>query len=157
MQCLLEIGSDISIIDESTWKKIGRPKLLNTIKVARGVSGNKLKSTVEFNASVSFGGKTYNSKVYVVPRNNSCLFGIYWMVLFDWWDVHINSFCNKLDAKEKKKSWQIKEFLTDPKERIFSSIFWGFRLLHENRRFEIKKKNLYSNLKELYLFRLWRK
>ena len=40
---LLDIGSDISIIDELTWKKIGQPKLQNTKKIARGVSRNKLK------------------------------------------------------------------------------------------------------------------
>ena len=102
-QYLLDTGSDISIIDESTWKKIGRPKLLNTVKVARGVSGNKLKFKGEFNASVSFGGKkTYNSNVYVVPGNNSCLFSINWIVLFDLWEMPINSFSNKLDATEKR-------------------------------------------------------
>ena len=55
---LLDTGSY-----ESTRKKIDWLKLLNMVKVTRGVSGNKLKFKVEFKAGVSFGGKTYNSKV----------------------------------------------------------------------------------------------
>ena len=101
-------------------EKIGRQKLLNTVKVARDVSRNKLKLKSEFNGCVSFGGKTYNSKVYVVSRNNSGFFGINWIVLFGLSVMPINSFCNKLDTTEKKKSRQIEEFLTDQKTELFS-------------------------------------
>ena len=41
--CLLDTGNDISTIDETTWKKIGKPELQNTVKIARGILGNKLK------------------------------------------------------------------------------------------------------------------
>ena len=96
-------------------KKIGRQKLLNTVKVAWGVSGNKLKFRSEFNVSVSFGGKTYNSEIYVpgktynseiyvVPGNNPCLFSINWIELFDPWEMPINSLCNKSDATENKRN-----------------------------------------------------
>ena len=30
-----------------------------------------------------------------------CIFGINWIVLFDLWEMPINSFCNKLDTTEK--------------------------------------------------------
>ena len=46
--CLLDTGSDISTIDETTWKKIGKPELRNTGKIARGISGNKLKFKGDF-------------------------------------------------------------------------------------------------------------
>ena len=54
--CLLNIGSDISTIDETTWKKIGKPKLRNTSKIARGISGSKLKFKGEFDAKVTLDG-----------------------------------------------------------------------------------------------------
>ena len=122
-------------------EKIGRPKLLNMVKVTRGVSGNKLKFKGEFNASMSFVGKTYNSKVYVVPGNNSILFGINWIVLFHLWKMPINSFCNKSNATEKKKSRQIEEFLTDQKNEFHQVFSEGLGCYTKTEvRFEIKEK-----------------
>ena len=41
LRCLLDTGSEILIIDESTWGKISQQKLLNTVKVVWGESGNR--------------------------------------------------------------------------------------------------------------------
>ena len=59
-----------------------------------------------------FGGKKYNSKVYVIQGNNLSLIGINWIVLFDSWEMPINSIFTKLEATErkKKKSRQIENF-----------------------------------------------
>ena len=83
VKLLLDTGSDISIINEVTWKRIGCTKLEKTSKIAKGVSGKRLKFKGEFHCSVSLGSKTFSSKVSVVPGINSCLFGIDWIVLFD--------------------------------------------------------------------------
>ena len=48
VKLLLDRGSDISIIDEVTWKRIGCPKLEKTFKIAKGVSGKRLKLKGEF-------------------------------------------------------------------------------------------------------------
>ena len=48
----MDTGSDISTIDKTTWKKIGKPELWNTGKIARGISGSKLKFKGEFDAKV---------------------------------------------------------------------------------------------------------
>ena len=61
--CLLDTGSDISTIDETTWKKIGKPKLRNTSKIARGISGSKLKFKGEFDAKVTLDSKTHKTKI----------------------------------------------------------------------------------------------
>ena len=98
VKLLFDTNSDISIIDEVTWKRIGCPKLEKTSKIAKGVSGKRLKLKGEFNCSVSRGSKTFSSKVSVVPGLNSCLFGIDWIVLFDLWELPINSFCNCVSA-----------------------------------------------------------
>lgn len=123
VKLLLDTGSDISIIDEVTWKRIGCPKLEKTFKIAKGVSGKKLKFKGEFNCSVSLGSKTFSSKVSVVPGINCCLFGIDWIVLFDLWELPINSFCNSVSVSEKKNSKQNEDFLTVLKSefpRVFS-------------------------------------
>ena len=52
--CLLDTGSDISTIDKTTWKKLGKPE-------ARGISGSKLKYKGEFNAKVTLDGKTHET------------------------------------------------------------------------------------------------
>ena len=78
------------------WKK------KKTFKIAKGVSGKRLKFKGEFNCSVCLGSKTFSSKVSVVPGINSCLFGIDWIVLFDLWELTINSFCNSISVSEKK-------------------------------------------------------
>ena len=43
---------------------------------------------------------------------NSCFFGIDWIVLFDLWELPINSFCNRVSVSEKKNSKQNEDFLT---------------------------------------------
>ena len=73
------------------WKK--RLKLPKRFK-----SGKRLKFKGEFNCSVSLGSKTFSSKVSVVPGINSCIFEIDWIVLFDLWELPINSFCNCVSA-----------------------------------------------------------
>ena len=59
VKLLLDTGSDISIIDEVTWKRIGWPKLEKTSKIAKGVSGKRLKFKGEFTCSVSLGSKNF--------------------------------------------------------------------------------------------------
>ena len=61
--CLLDTGNDISIIDETTWKKIGKPELRNTGKIARGISGSKLKFKGKFDAKVTLDSKTHKTKI----------------------------------------------------------------------------------------------
>ena len=69
--CLLDIGSDISTIDETTWKKIGKPELRNTGKIARGILGSKLKFKGEFDAKVTLDGKMHKTKIYVKAGENA--------------------------------------------------------------------------------------
>ena len=50
--------SDVTLINEQTWKKIRRPMLLKMEKIARGITGNKLKFVGECYTNVTFMGKT---------------------------------------------------------------------------------------------------
>ena len=86
--------NDLSIISESTWKKIGKLKLIHYEKVASNVSSKKFQGEVICN--VSFGGKAVKVKIYIF-NNTSDLFGTDWITLFDLWDLPINSFCHKVN------------------------------------------------------------
>ncbi len=65
--------------------------------MARGVSGKKLM------CRISFPGKTLKSKVYVL-QNMSNLFGSEWIVLFELWQLPINSYCNRVNVSSKSKN-----------------------------------------------------
>ena len=54
----LDTGSNITIINEKTWKILGKPSLLTRGKVARGISGKKLNFLDEFTYNISYVGKT---------------------------------------------------------------------------------------------------
>ena len=79
---MLDTGSDISSIEETTWKKIGKPELRNTGKIASGISGSKPKFKGEFDAKVTLDGKTHKMKIYVIAGKNANSFGIDLIVLF---------------------------------------------------------------------------
>ena len=99
----LYTGSDISIVNEETWKKIGRPILNPTDKVARGISGKRLRFRGEFLCDVSFLGKTKKTEIYVL-QNSSNLMGTDLIMLFDLFELRINSFCNRIDVSSAGKN-----------------------------------------------------
>ena len=102
----LDTGSDISIINVETWKRIGCPTLEKSYKLARGVSGRRLNFHGEFNCNISFVGKTLKTKVYVL-QNSANLFGTDWIVLFNLWELPINSFCNKINVSNKNRVTEV--------------------------------------------------
>ena len=62
----------------------------------------------EFSCIVSFVEGTLKSKVYALP-GTSKLFGTDWLVLFDLWELPVNSFCKKQRKKSKKKQKNISD------------------------------------------------
>ena len=87
---------DITIINEKTWKNLGKPSLLTLRKVACDVSGRKLNFFDEFTCNISFMGKTKGAVVLVL-KNTMNLFVTDSIALFDLWDLHIYSFCNQVN------------------------------------------------------------
>ena len=53
-----------------------------------------------------------------IRGRNSNLFGIDWLILFNLWEISINTFCRKLDASEVTKSAQTEKFVNDLKSEI---------------------------------------
>ena len=54
------------------------------------------------------------SKVYVL-QNTSNLFGSDWIVLFDLWQLPINSYCNRVDFSSKSKNKEAEKLVEDLK------------------------------------------
>ena len=120
--CLLDTGSDISTIDKTTWKKLGKPELRNTSKIVRGISGSKLKFKREFDAKVTLDGEMHKMKIYVEAGKNANLFGTDLIVLFDLWEKPINVFCWQLNALSMGKSKQTENFVNKLKSE-FNKVF----------------------------------
>ena len=116
-----DTGSDIFIIDTEPWIEIGRPLLKKAEKVSRGISGRKLHFQGEFSCNISFVGKALKSKVYVL-QNASNLFGTHWIVLFNLWELPINSFCNKINVSSPFKNRVTENMIKDLKTK-FPQVF----------------------------------
>ena len=135
----LDTGSDISIINTETWIKIGRLLLKKTEKVAGGISGRKLHFQGEFSCNISFVGKTLKSKVYVL-QNVSNLFGTDWIVLFNSWELPINSFCNKIDVSSPFKNRVIEKMIKDLKIKFPQVFSEGLDICKKTEaKFEVKE------------------
>ena len=96
VQFQLDTGSDLTIINSETWKRIKRPILITSKKIARGVTGGKLKFLGEIvtNAVFFFSGKEKKKINALVIDQSQNLFGTERMEAFDLFDVPIKTFYN---------------------------------------------------------------
>lgn len=93
----LDTGSDLSIINLHTWKKLGKPNLMKTKKIARSVMGEKIQFIGEFVTNVTLKNKTRKGKLFVI-ENTTNLLGTNWITKFQLWDLPMNSFCYKVES-----------------------------------------------------------
>ena len=90
-------GSDLSIINLQTWRKLNRPIIKITSKTARTVTGDKIKFESEIIIPVLLNGITKKLKVFVL-KNTENLFESDWLQKFNLWDQPINTFCQKVEC-----------------------------------------------------------
>ena len=64
----LDSGSDLSIINFQTWRKLNRQIIKMTSKTARTVTGDKIKFQGEIIIPVSLNGITKQLKVFVLKK-----------------------------------------------------------------------------------------
>ena len=97
----LDSGSDLTIINLQTWKRLGKPTMVKSSKIS---NREKIKFEGELIINTIFNGKTLKLKLFVLKNTNN-LFGTDWMTQFQLWDLPVNSYCQKienLDAKAEK-------------------------------------------------------
>ena len=93
----LDSGSELSIINLQTWRKLNRSIIKMTSKTARTVTGDKIKFDGEIIIPVSLNGIAKKLKVFVL-KNTENLFGWDWFQKFNLWDQPINTFCQKVEC-----------------------------------------------------------
>ncbi|XP_053699347.1 uncharacterized protein K02A2.6-like [Sabethes cyaneus] len=93
----LDTASDISIISQKQWKKMGSPLLTPTTQTARTASGKPFRLLGELRCTVTLGDITKTAVLYVTT---SCinLFGLDWIELFGLWDTALSAICNQVYA-----------------------------------------------------------
>ena len=87
-----DCGSDLTIINLHTWKKLGKPTLLRYNKLARSVTREKIKFERELITNITFQGRTLKLKTFI-SKNTENLFITDWMEKFKLWDMPNNLFC----------------------------------------------------------------
>ena len=96
VKLLLDSGSDLTILNYHTWKRLGKPTMLQTKKVARSVLNNKIKFEGEVITNVTLKDKTKKLRVFIL-KNTENLFGTDWLEEFELWDTPISDFCLKVE------------------------------------------------------------
>ena len=95
-------GSDLTIINFHTWRKLNKSTLQKTSKTAKTVTGTKIKFEGELITKVTFNGTTKKLKLFVL-KNIENLFGTDWIQEFNLWDLPINTFCQKVESLTTEK------------------------------------------------------
>lgn len=94
----IDTASDITIVSEETWKKIGKPTSHPSNQSVRNASGDLLPITSEFQCTVQFGQRSFLGNCFQTSIKGLNLLGIDWIDQLGFWDVPINSICNNIKA-----------------------------------------------------------
>ena len=93
----LDSGSDISIINWRTWRKLNKPTSLKTDKRAKSVTGENLNILGEVIITITLKGVTKKLKANVL-KNSDNLFGTDWKEKLNLWDCPKSTFCRKIES-----------------------------------------------------------
>ncbi|KAK6042900.1 hypothetical protein COOONC_19596 [Cooperia oncophora] len=74
---LLDTGSDITLLNEKIWKKMGSPALEKTNIVVKNASGDYMKIHGKLKCKITMKGVTTEGDAYVTPYNS--LLGLEWI------------------------------------------------------------------------------
>ena len=113
----LDSGSDISIINWRTWRKLNKPTLLKTDKTAKSVTGEIINILGEVILIVTLNGVTKKLKAYVLKYSDK-LFGTDWIEKFKM--STMSTFCRKIESTASN-SVNLKKEL---KQRFPPGFFW---------------------------------
>ena len=114
----LDSGSDISIINWRTWRKLNKPTLLKTDKTAKSVTGENINILGEITLTVTLNGVTKKLKAYVLEHSDN-LFETDWIEKFNLWDCPISTLCRKIESTTHN-SVNLKKEHKQPFTQVFS-------------------------------------
>ncbi|XP_055632846.1 uncharacterized protein K02A2.6-like [Toxorhynchites rutilus septentrionalis] len=89
----LDTASDITIVSEKVWNRIGQPAGVPASQTAKSASGEQLDLQCEFVSDVEINGTTHSGRIFVSthPLN---LLGIDLIDKFQLWSLPMDKFCN---------------------------------------------------------------
>ncbi|KAK6054064.1 retroviral aspartyl protease [Cooperia oncophora] len=105
---LLDTGSDITLLNEKIWKKMGSPALEKTNIVVKNASGDTMKIYGKLKCKITMKGVTTEGDAYVTPHNS--LLGLEWiranenlMYHIEMMAAEVKANCNPRREEEKVK------------------------------------------------------
>lgn len=103
----IDTASDITIVSEETWIKLGKPQCFPTQNLVKNASGQQLPLISEFTCNIVFNNQSYSGKCYVTTVKQLNLLGIDWITKFGLWDIPLNSICNVMSLSENDMSLSV--------------------------------------------------
>ena len=138
-------------MNENTWKKLVKPSLLTSRKVAGGVSGRKLHFLGVFACNISFMGQTEKAVVLKL-KNTTNLIGTDGTALFDLWDLLINSFSKQVNRVTTSNMTAIENFKKTIKKKVPISFSKGLGTCTKKRNLKLlRMEHQYLDRKKVYL------
>ncbi|VDP26604.1 unnamed protein product, partial [Heligmosomoides polygyrus] len=77
VEFLLDTGSDITLLNQNLWKKMGSPKLEKTNVIVKNASGDVMQIEGRLKCTIEMKGKNSEGYAYVTPYNS--LMGLEWL------------------------------------------------------------------------------
>jgi hypothetical protein len=91
----LDTASDITIISEKLWRKLGEPPVRHASQTAISACGGRLKLSGQLNCCVSFRGTTFNGTCYITASELNLL-GLDWFEGLGLADLPVSTICNQV-------------------------------------------------------------
>ncbi|XP_055543397.1 uncharacterized protein K02A2.6-like [Wyeomyia smithii] len=100
----LDTASDITIVSEQVWNRIGQPAGVPATQTAKSASGEQLDLVCEFVSDVEINGTTHSGRIFVSnhPLN---LLGIDLIEKFQLWSLPMDNFCNFVGGTSISKAY----------------------------------------------------
>lgn len=105
LELQLDCASDITVISEDNWNRIGRPPTRSPSQKACTASGQPLELLAETDCSVSLKGITRTGKIFVTTIPGLNLLGLDFIERFNLWDIPLSTICCSVTSTTDDIQW----------------------------------------------------
>ncbi|XP_061400453.1 uncharacterized protein K02A2.6-like, partial [Musca vetustissima] len=97
----VDTASDMTIISESTWKRIGRPEATPTKDTANVANAKQMKFLAKCSIEVSIGNRSEIVECYISDVESLNVMGIDWIEKFNLWNIPITAWCRQINFNDE--------------------------------------------------------
>lgn len=112
----LDTASDVTVISEDVWRKIGSPKLSLSLDKIESASTNRLEVIGKFSSSVVCNSQSHRTIIFVTSNHKLNIFGSQLMTEFGFWDIPFNKFSTQLNDNDSPEKVISSNNETEPKQ-----------------------------------------